>query len=194
MYAVMGLASLENCAVAITCRDDFIGWTLSKLVEKIKEGAIATLATYQRLIAYLNEGIASIDYSDLCSNEDIQNPSASVIEKLNTTAVDSENQRKTLIESNGTTSYSNEYLSENDVARSDESVALLFRHKRAEQMSKNLVALAALRSAISRTDFDAEWEKISYEESVATAIRIAKIKAHWHQYAGTECMWCCSSV
>lgn len=171
MHAVMGLVSLENCAVAIACRDEYIGWTLPALVKSIKAGEATPLAAYQRLIAYLNEGIASIDCSDLCSQADIQNPSASVIDRLITIAVDSDNQRKNLIE--GSMTGNDEQIVENDVARSDESVALLFRHKRAEQLSKNLAALVALRQAISRPDFETEWEAISYEDNISTAIRTA---------------------
>jgi len=173
MHAVMGLVSLENCAVAITCRDDYIGWTLPALIKSIKAGKVTPLAAYQRLIAYLNEGIASIDYSDLCSEADIQNPSSSVIDRLITIAVDSDSQRKKLIEGGGSATENDEQLVENDVARSNESVALLFKHKRAEQLSKNLVALVALRQAISRPDFETEWEKVSCEDNVGTAIRTA---------------------
>lgn len=173
MHAVMGLVSLENCAVAITCRDDYIGWTPSALIKTIKSGKVTPLTAYQQLLAYLNGGIESIDYSDLCSEADIQNPSASVIDRLTTIAADSDNQRKTLIVGGSSAVENNEQLFENDNVRSDESVTLLFKHKRADQLAKNLSALTALRQAISRPDFETEWEKISSEESVSTAIRTA---------------------
>lgn len=185
MHAVMGLASLENCAVAITCRDEYIGWTLSALIKKIKSGEATPLAAYQRLITYLNEGIESIDYSDLCSEVDIQNPSASVIDRLITIAADSDNQRQTLIKGGASSAKNDEQLLENDNARSDESVTLLFKHKRAEQLAKNLSALVALRQAISRPDFEAEWEKISGEDSVSTAIRTA-LSAQKSKHIGTS--------
>ena len=35
MHAVMGIASLENCAVQITCRDDYIGWNQHAFIENI---------------------------------------------------------------------------------------------------------------------------------------------------------------
>ena len=35
MHAVMGIASLENCAVQITCRDDYIGWNQKAFIERI---------------------------------------------------------------------------------------------------------------------------------------------------------------
>lgn len=174
MHAVMGLISLENCAVAITRRDDYIGWTLSALINTIKSGKVTPLATYQRLITYLNEGIGSIDHSDLCSEADIQNPSASVIDRLITIAADSDNQRKILIAGGADNVGENkEQISENDNVRSDESVTLLFKRKRADQLAKDLSALAILRQAITRPDFEMRWEKISGEDSVSTAIRTA---------------------
>ena len=136
-HAVMGLVSLENCAVAITRRDDYIGWTLSALLNTIKSGEVTPLAAYQRLLAYLSEGIRSIDYSDLCSEADVQNPSASVIDRLATIAADSNNQRKTLIVGSADNGIENgEQVSENDNVRSDESVTLLFKHKRADQLAR----------------------------------------------------------
>ena len=33
MHAVMGIASLENCAVQITCRDDYIGWNQKAFID-----------------------------------------------------------------------------------------------------------------------------------------------------------------
>lgn len=35
MHAIIGIASLENCAVQITCRDDYIGWNQKAFVDKI---------------------------------------------------------------------------------------------------------------------------------------------------------------
>lgn len=173
MHAVMGIASLENCAVAISRRDDYIGWTRSALLGSIRSGETTPLAAYQRLIAYLEEGIASIDHSDLCSEADIQTPSSTVINRLITIAADSESQRKAMIENGARTSRSEEPPDGTDIARSDESVTLLFKHKRAEQLSKILAALAALRQAVSRADFETNWEEISREDAVGTAIRTA---------------------
>lgn len=174
MHAVMGLVSLENCAVAITCRDDYIGWTPFALINAIKSGKVTPLAAYQRLIAYLNEGIESIDHSDLCSEADIQNPSASAIDRLATIAADSDNRRKILIAGSAENAAENsEQIPENDNVRSDESVTLLFKRKRADQLAKNLSALVILRQAITRSNFETDWEKISGEDSVSTAIRTA---------------------
>ena len=173
MHAVMGLASLENCAVAISCRDEFIGWTQSAMNASIKSGQLSPLEAYQKLISYLNEGIDSIDYSDLCEATDIQNPSSSVIEKLNSIAVEADNQRKNMIVGNNDDLLEENPEVEGDIARSEQSVQLLFRHKRAEQLAKNLASLIVLRQVITRPNFTSEWEEIGDEEAVGTAIRVA---------------------
>ena len=35
MHAVIGIASLENCAVQITCRDDYIGWNQKAFIDRV---------------------------------------------------------------------------------------------------------------------------------------------------------------
>lgn len=172
MHAVMGLASLENCAVAIACRDEFIGWTPNAVLEAIECGLISPLDAYQKLISYLIDGIESIDTSDLCSSADIQNPSAALIEQLNSIKNEAENQRAVLI-SGGADSKEGNSETTGDIARSEESVRLLYTQKRADQLAKNLSALIVLRQAITRPSFSAEWKAICEEEAVLSAIRTA---------------------
>ena len=182
MHAIMGLASLENSAVAINCRDRYIGWTPEALNLSIKNGTYTPLQVYQKLISYLNESIEGIDYSDLCTVEDICNPSAPIIDNLNNIANEAKNQRKNLIESSST---ANQKIGEKDIARSDESIHLLFRHKRAEQLAKSLSALITLRQVITRSGFNTDWEKIGNEEAVAMAIRTA-LTAQKSKHVGTS--------
>ena len=56
MHAVMGIASLENCAVQITCRDDYIGWNQHAFIENILtlSGDEARLE-FQRLLGYIED-------------------------------------------------------------------------------------------------------------------------------------------
>lgn len=48
-HAVMGIASLENTAVQITCRDDYIGWNAPSFIDKLKgEGSIGVQGVQTR--------------------------------------------------------------------------------------------------------------------------------------------------
>ena len=76
-HAVMGIASLENCAVQITCRDDYIGWNQRAYIEKISSlTAEEAHEELLQLLVYLEEGISSIDYSELCTEMVVQKPTA----------------------------------------------------------------------------------------------------------------------
>lgn len=61
MHAVMGIASLENCAVQITCRDDYIGWNQKAFIDQILLlGDDAARCEFERLLNYLEDGINGI--------------------------------------------------------------------------------------------------------------------------------------
>ena len=83
MHAVMGIASLENCAVQITCRDDYIGWNQHAFIENILtlSGDEARLE-FQRLLGYIEDGISGIDYSELCTEMTVRNPTDEDIRML----------------------------------------------------------------------------------------------------------------
>lgn len=68
MHAVMGIASLENCAVQITCRDDYIGWNQKAFIERIVTvDNDRAKEEFKQLLVYLEDGIDGIDYSELCT-------------------------------------------------------------------------------------------------------------------------------
>ena len=99
MHAVMGIASLENCAVQITCRDDYIGWNQKAFIDRI-----ITLNTdcaekeFKQLLVYLEDGIAGIDYSELCTKMVIENPTDTDIQLLLDEASNAEQSRQQLCE------------------------------------------------------------------------------------------------
>ena len=80
MHAVMGIASLENTAVQITCRDDYIGWNAPSFIERLKAAGSTEKAkeALADLLSYLEDGIHGIDYDDLCAAKEIDAPSEDV--------------------------------------------------------------------------------------------------------------------
>ena len=95
MHAVMGIASLENCAVQITCRDDYIGWNQHAFIENILTlpGDDARLE-FQRLLGYIEDGISGIDYSELCTEMTVRSPTDEDIRMLLDFAANAEQQRQ----------------------------------------------------------------------------------------------------
>lgn len=95
MHAVMGIASLENCAVQITCRDDFIGWNQKAFIDRITTLETAQARQeFEKLLQYLELGISGIDYSALCTEATVNNPSDEDIQQLLDYANSAEQKRQ----------------------------------------------------------------------------------------------------
>lgn len=168
MHAVMGIASLENCAVAITSRDNHLGWTVSAFSQMILNGKITPEQAYEQLLGYLEDGITGIDYSDLCSSEDLANPTERIIQGLFVEASVAENERQLLLNKGSVDENGNV----EDLSASDLSVNLLFRRKRAEQLAKYLNAKLIIQNEIKQNGWES-WEKFFESENGAAAIRTA---------------------
>lgn len=98
-HAVMGIASLENTAVQITCRDDYIGWNAPSFIESLKNERchVSAKNAFNNLLEYLEDGIQGIDYFNLCTLADIVTPSEDVIRKLQFIALSAEEKRQDLL-------------------------------------------------------------------------------------------------
>ena len=71
----MGIASLENCAVQITCRDDYIGWNQKAFIDRITQLKNEDAKKeFKNLLEYIETGISGIDYSSLCNDSVITEP------------------------------------------------------------------------------------------------------------------------
>ena len=177
-HAVMGIASLENTAVQITCRDDYIGWNAPSFIEKLKTKGSHVIAksAFEKLLGYLEDGIQGIDYVDLCSAADIDDPSDDVIRKLQYIAVSAEEERQDLLKA---------YQGGNPDAASEEKSELgsiskeieqaLYRRKRADQLGKLLGAKKALSDLIHNEKFEELWSSFCDGDNGKSYIRTALI-------------------
>ncbi len=178
MHAVMGIASLENTAVQITCRDDYIGWNASSFIEKLKnEGSLSkTKASFEKLLEYLEDGILGIDYDDLCTSEDVEKPVDEVIKKLQYIAMTSEAERQDLLKAYqcGTAEQATEEKSELG-SISKEIEQALYKRKRADQLGKLLGAKKAICELLSSEKFDEIWAPFCDSDNGKSVIRAALI-------------------
>jgi len=177
-HAIMGIASLENTAVQITCRDDYIGWNAPSFIDRLKAEGCHTKArsAIEKLLGYLEDGIQGIDYVDLCSSADIDAPSDDVIRKLQYIAVSAEEERQDLLKA---------YQGGNPDAASEEKSELgsiskeieqaLYRRKRADQLGKLLGAKKALSDLIHNEKFDELWSAFCDGDNGKSYIRTALI-------------------
>lgn len=175
MHAVMGIASLENCAVQITCRDDYIGWNQKAFIDKVLElDGAAALSELKQLLIYLEDGIAGIDYSELCTDSVVENPTEGDIQLLFDEATTAEQARQQLLRDDV----------DNDVEEAEkselgsisiEAEKALYRRKRAEQLARLLSAKKAIRDVCTADDFPEIWKDFCKSEVGNSAIRSALV-------------------
>lgn len=185
--AVIGIASIENSAVQITDRDEFLGWTPNVVINRI-EGTVnkkkQIIDELDILLFYLEEGIKSIDYSDLnISNEDIMKPNERTIKKLQSLAEDSENARQESLSSRETNNDKRSGLGSISVVTEEN----LYKRKRSEQLSKYLQSKKLLVQILSDNDIESQWEQYSKTDLLYSAIRTALL-ARKMQHIGSSIM------
>lgn len=178
MHAVMGIASLENTAVQITCRDDYIGWNAPSYIESLKNySAVSDVKErFNILLQYLEDGIDGIDFYDLCSDEEVQIPSEAVIEKLQFIAVSAEDDRQDLLRAYQSGNSENTAEEKSELGSiSKEIEQVLYKRKRADQLGKLLYAKKMLRELLASDRFDELWSSFCDSDSGKSVIRTALI-------------------
>ena len=175
MHAVMGIASLENCAVQITCRDDYIGWNQKAFIDRIITlDADSAKKEFKQLLVYLEEGIAGIDYSELCTEMVVESPTDIDIQLLLDEASNAEQSRQQLLRNEVESDIGDGEKSElGSISIDTEKV--LYRRKRAEQLARLLSAKKAIRDLLSTESFDEVWTDFCKSESGNSAIRSALV-------------------
>ena len=175
MHAVMGIASLENCAVQITCRDDFIGWNQKAYIEKmLKNDSTAARQSFSMLLGYISDGISGIDYSELCTQATIDNPTDEDIQALQDIAADAEQRRQQLLKDSLESEIEEEEKSELGSISKDTEKALYHR-KRAEQLARLLSAKKVITDLCNSELFDELWKDFCEGEVGNSVIRTALV-------------------
>lgn len=187
IHAVMGIASLENCAVQITCRDDYIGWNQKGYIDRVTMlGNQEARAEFEKLFQYLEIGIRGIDYSELCTEATVNNPSEEDIQQLLDYANSAEQKRQELLKI-----ALEDGIDENEKSElgsiSKETEEALYRRKRAEQLARFLMAKKALWEVYSAKNFSDIWVDFCKSENGNSAIRSALV-AQKTQHIGSSMM------
>ncbi|WP_249861028.1 Druantia anti-phage system protein DruA [Paenibacillus konkukensis] len=177
MHAVMGIASLENCAMQITCRDDDIGWTPKSFTKKLRsfKELKDVYREFERLLSFLEEGIQGIDYQDLCSEAEILNPSEETVKALQFKAAAAEEERQYLLKLSQSEKR-NELEEKSELGSiSRETENALYLRKRAEQLSRLLQSKKQLNDLVLGSNFEHMWLSFAESETGYSAIRTALI-------------------
>ena len=187
MHAVMGIASLENCAVQITCRDDYIGWNQKAFIERVtKLDADKAKTEFRRLLQYIEVGIAGIDYAELCTDATVENPTEEDIQQLFNYAVNAEQRRQELLQEGLEAG-----IVESDKSElgsiSKETEHALYNRKRAEQLGRLLIAKKVLLDIYNSEQFAENFIGFCNSEYGNSAIRSALV-AQKTQHIGSSLM------
>lgn len=187
MHAVMGIASLENCAVQITCRDDYIGWNQKAFIDRITLlNSNDAKAEFEQLLKYLELGISGIDYSELCTKATVYNPCDEDIQQLLDFANSAEQRRQELLKEALEEGIDEDEKSELGSISKDTEDAL-YRRKRAEQLARLLMAKKSLLEIYSSDRFDEIWVEYCRSEIGNSAVRSALV-AQKTQHIGSSLM------
>lgn len=84
-HPIIGIAALSSAAVAVTARDEKIGWTPEEVAEELKERPTAKLAAWlQRVTDNAIDEIYKVDLleDDLFTTRDLKRPSDPIIQAL----------------------------------------------------------------------------------------------------------------
>ena len=186
-HAVMGIASLENCAVQITCRDDYIGWNQKAFIDRITQLKNEDAKKeFKNLLEYIETGISGIDYSSLCNDSVITEPKEEDIQQLFDFASSAEQRRQELLKETLEEGINEDEKSElGSISRETEEA--LYRRKRAEQLARLLASKKALLDLYNSENFDDIWIEFCNSEGGNSAIRSALV-AQKTQHIGSSLM------
>ena len=188
-HPVMGIFSLENAPLRISCRDHRLGWTPESFVRELQDirgSKRALRCRFEFLLNSLDRGIDDIDFSDLCHPKDVLEPTQDVIRQLAEIARKSDDERMLAIKDWQDRSDDAEDAIQSDLGNiSLIAEKALYRRKRAERLSRLLAAKSRLRRFIELRTFTNEIDRFVESEAGLTSIRTALI-ANKNKHVGTS--------
>lgn len=176
-HPVMGIISLENCAVQITDRDVEIGWNAPQFIDALKNGDnLHARDTFNYLLQCIEDGISGIDYSGLpVTSQEVNHPTGETVSKLFIEAAEAEERRQEFLKEEQDSDSIPEDEKSDLGGISKDTEEALYRRKRAEQLARLLIARMELQSILADPSFDTAWERFVSNERGYSAIRNALV-------------------
>lgn len=202
-HPIIGIASLENSALAISARDTFLGWTTkafhaeisAELVGKDGDGPIRD--AFGRLLKHIETAVGDINLTGLCTLKECERPSEDLLLRIAGIASRSIAEREVALREWHSRSENDE--DEPPPERSEmgssskEAVDALYRRKRADQLGRLLAARLHLQTQLKKRDLREVWDKYvagptsrrGATSTLDTAIRTA-LQALKNRHVGTS--------
>lgn len=174
---VMGIISLENCAVQITDRDMEIGWNAPEFIEALKYGdSTHARSAFEYLRRCIEDGVSGINYATLpITPDEVNHPTEETVSRLYIEAAEAEERRQGFLkeEQDGDAIPDEEKSELGNISIDTEEA--LYQHKRAEQLARLLMARMEFQRILSDPSFDTSWERFVSNERGYSAIRNALV-------------------
>jgi hypothetical protein len=183
-HAVMGIFSLENCAVQITDRDEFIGWNAEGYIRRMLDGDTEQAReSVSSLLRYVADGIEGLRHDDLCTAEKVNHPDTQTVAVLLEKATAAEDRRQELLAQDEGSAVNEERSELGYISKETEEA--LYRRKRAEQLARLLETRIALTRLQDNPAFADLWRIFLVSESGRIAVR-ASLVAQKSRHIGTS--------
>lgn len=202
-HPVMGIASLENAALAINARDTYLGWT-PKAFQSDVETALKEATNdspirlaFTKLLGFITAAIQDINLEGLCTRRECERPTEPLLLKIAGIVSRSiEEQRSALRDWHARGEGSDDELipERSEMGNSSkEAVDALYRRKRADQLGRLLAARLHLQTLLKLDDLIDCWKQYVADErkrraasvTLDTAIRTA-LQAVKNRHVGTS--------
>lgn len=172
-HAIIGIASIENCAVQITCRDEYIGWNATNFIDDLQKKNDEQYARneFARLLNIIERAFADIDLSGLCSQTELERPTEEIIYRLQSIATEQEQLRQEYLKERELDS--NEISELGKISKNAELA--LFMRKRADQLAKLTSAKRNLQLLLEDVSFKEKWIAFLVSDYGYSAIRTALV-------------------
>lgn len=172
-----------------SCRN-FIGWNQKAFIDNILNlSASDARVEFEKLLQYIEDGIAGIDYTELCSRQTVENPNDEDIRLLLNLAANAEQQRQDSLRDSTENGYDDDERSDLG-SISTKTEQALYNRKRAEQLARLLIAKKAITDVIKAPNFEEIWVPFCKSETGSSVIRNAlvaqKTKAIPHRKSKTQ--------
>lgn len=176
-HPIMGIISLENCAVQITDRDVQIGWNAQEFIETLKYGdSTHARSAFEYLLQCIEDGVSGINFDELpVSASEVNHPTEDIVSKLYIEAAEAEERRQEFLKEEQDSDFIPDVEKSELGSISIDTEEALYRRKRAEQLARLLMARMEFQRILADPSFDATWEQFISNERGYSTIRNALV-------------------
>jgi len=202
-HPVMGIASLENSPIFIGARDELLGWTVESFVlslqtevrqAELREESVVDVARagFKRLLGYIEQSLVEVKIDDLCTTEELAQPTTTLVRRLSHQAGEYANAREKALrtwqafQDQGAEDGGDAKLKQSVYGNiSEDAQRLLFLKKRAGELARLLGARLEIEQLLAQSNFVGTWHNWCSTERGRSAVRNALVSVK-NRHVGTS--------